>query len=64
MRKNEIIKKLDEKIKKVETWTEFNEAYKLGLIGGLELAKNVVKEFKRRQNQPFIKINKLEKRIK
>jgi hypothetical protein len=48
MRKNEIIKKLDEKIKKVETWTEFNEAYKLGLIGGLELAKNVVKEFKRR----------------
>lgn len=48
MRKNEIIKKLDEEIKKVETWTEFNEAYNLGLIGGLELAKSVVKEFKRR----------------
>lgn len=48
MRKNEIIKKLDEEIKKVESWTEFNEIYKLGLIGGLEMAKDVIKEFKRR----------------
>lgn len=48
MRKNEIIKKLDEQIKKVETWTEFNEVYKLGLIGGLEMAKTIVEEFRRR----------------
>ena len=48
MRKNEIIKKLDEAIKDVEKWTEFNDAYKLGLIGGLEMAKDVVREFKRR----------------
>ena len=47
MRKNEIIKKLDEQIKSVDKWTEFDNTYKLGLIGGLELAKRVVNEFKR-----------------
>ena len=47
MRKNEIIKRLDEQIKDVEKWTEFDKTYKLGLIGGLELAKHVVNEFKR-----------------
>lgn len=48
MRKNEIIKKLDETIKDVEKWTEFNDTYKLGLIGGLEMAQSIIKEFKRR----------------
>ena len=47
MRKNEILKKLDEQIKKVETWNEFSISYKLGLIGGLELAKTVIREFRR-----------------
>ena len=48
MRKNEIIKKLDDQIKNVEKWKEFDKAYKLGVICGLELAKNIIKEFKRR----------------
>ena len=47
MRKNEIIKKLNEQIKKVEIWDEFSISYKLGLIGGLELAKTVIREFRR-----------------
>ena len=48
MRKNEIIKKLDEAIKNVKKWTEFNDNYKLGLIGGLEMAQSIIKEFRRR----------------
>lgn len=47
MRKNEIIKKIEQQIKDVESWTEFNKEYKLGIIGGLELAISVVKEFRR-----------------
>ena len=47
MRKSEVIKKLNEPIKKVEIWDEFSISYKLGLIGGLELAKTVIREFRR-----------------
>lgn len=49
MRKNEIIKELEKKIESVNKWEEFTDLYKSGIIQGLLLAIEVVKNYQRRK---------------
>lgn len=46
MKKNEILKEIDKKIKFIENQQTL-ESYQIGMIYGLKLAKETVKEFKR-----------------
>lgn len=48
MRKNEIIKELDNKIEFIRKQEGYTEAYQVGIIRGLEIAKESIKGFKRR----------------
>lgn len=48
MRKNEVIRELDNKIKFVKKQEGYTDAYKVGIVRGLEIAKESIKNFKRR----------------
>ncbi|MBY6789225.1 hypothetical protein HYH43_07205 [Clostridium botulinum] len=47
MKKNEILKEIDNKIKFIKNQKGTLESYQIGMIYGLKLAKETVKEFKR-----------------
>lgn len=46
MKKNEILKEIDKKIQFIEKQQGTLESYQIGMIYGLKLAKETVKEFK------------------
>lgn len=48
LRKNEVLREIDKTIKVIENREGYSDVYKVGIIKGLELAKEDIKNFKRR----------------
>lgn len=48
MKKNEIIRELDNKIEFIRKQEGYSESYQVGIIQGLEIAKKSIMEFKKR----------------